>query len=432
MSTKVLGMSPKVATINYILVIIFSQVKPAPTIYSFTNKDYTEFGKSLNFLLDFLYFLINNVDMDYFISEEQRKLKETAARIAQEKIAPQRRELDKLDKFPHEILRELAENGMFKTFIPKDYGGSSSSTLDLCLAVEEIARVCAGVGTAYAATALAATPIIFFGNESQKSKYLSKIAEGTIASYGLTESQAGSDVAGIQTKAVKDRDSYIRNGGKQFITNGGEAEIYVVFASTNPKRGARGLSAFIVEKDTPGFSFGKLEDKLGIRSAYTRELIFEDCKVSSSNILSKEGFGFIVAMRTFDYTRPGVAALSVGVAQGALDEVMKYREIISFERTQFMIAELTAKVEAARAFVYAAARHIDSGAKNISRYSAMSKLFASDMAMEVTSKAVEIFGLSGCSEDYPVAKMFRDAKITQIYEGTNEIQTAVIGRELTR
>ncbi len=370
--------------------------------------------------------------MDYFISEEQCRLKEIVARIAQEKIVPQRRELDREEKFPHEILKELADNGMFKIFIPKEYGGASSSTLDLCIAVEEIARACAGVGTAYAANALASAPITLFGNESQKSKYLSKIAQGSLASYSLTESEAGSDVGGIQTKAVKDKDFYVLNGGKQFITNGGEAEIYVVFASTNPERGARGLSVFIAEKGTPGFSFGKLEDKLGIRSAYTRELIFEDCKVPAENILSREGFGFIVAMRTFDYTRPGVAALSVGVAQGALDEVIKHRESISFESSQFILAELATKVEAARALTYAVARYIDSGAENISRYSAMSKLFASDVAMEVTTKAVEIFELSGCTEDYPVAKMFRDAKITQIYEGTNEIQKLVIGRELAR
>ena len=370
--------------------------------------------------------------MNYFFSEEQNKLKETVSQIAQEKIASQRSKLDKLDEFPHEILKELAQAGLFKTLIPKEYGGTSATALDLCIVVEEISRVCAGVGTAYAATALASTPIILFGNEQLKSKYLPKIAQGALASYGLTEPQAGSDVAGIQTKAEKDGDFYVINGGKQFITNGGEAEIYVVFASTNPKRGARGLSTFIVEKDTPGFLFGKTEDKLGIRAACTRELIFENCKVPASNILLKEGFGFISAMRTFDYTRPGVAALSVGVAQGAIDEVMKHRKTISFERSQFMIAELVSKIEAARAFTYAVAKYIDSGAKNISKYSAMSKLFASDVAMEVATKVIEIFELSGCTEDYPVAKIFRDAKITQIYEGTNEIQKFVIAGELAR
>lgn len=370
--------------------------------------------------------------MNYFISTHQQKIRKIAERIAQEKVIPRRQELDREDKFPHEIMQELARADMFRIFIPKEYGGTATGILDLCLAVEEISRACAGVATAYAATALAATPIIFFGRETQKQEYLERIANGVIASYALTEPQAGSDVASIQTKAKKDGNSYILNGAKQFITNGGEADIYVVFASTNPERGARGLSAFIVEKETPGFIFGKLEDKLGIRSAYTRQLLFEDCRVPSTNLLAREGIGFIIAMRTFDFTRPGVGALSVGVAQGALDEVMKHRNLIDFEHSQFTIAELAAKVEAARALVYAVARYIDSGAKDISKYSSMSKLIGSDIAMEVTTKAVEILELAGCTEKYPVEKMMRDAKITQIYEGTNEIEKYVIARELAK
>ncbi|MBI4723207.1 MAG: acyl-CoA dehydrogenase family protein [Candidatus Stahlbacteria bacterium] len=368
--------------------------------------------------------------MDYFISAEQRRLKEIAKRIVTEKVIPQRSIMDKEDKFPQEIMQELAHTGLFKIFIPPEYGGTATGIMDLCLVVEELARACAGVGTAYAATALASTPIILFGNQEQKSKYLSKVATGTLASFGLTESEAGSDASSVKTKAVKDGEFYILNGTKQWITNGGVADVFSIFVSTNPARGARGMSAIIVDKGMPGFSIGKIEDKLGIRASNTAELIFEDCSVPVSNLLGREGAGFLVAMRTFDYTRPGVGALSVGVAQGAIDELMRYKKVIDFGRSQFMIAELVSKVEAARAFVYAMARYADSGARDISKWSAMAKLFASDVAMEVTTKAVEIFNLAGCTEKYPIEKMFRDAKITQIYEGTNEIQKFVIANSI--
>ncbi|MCK4353416.1 acyl-CoA dehydrogenase family protein [candidate division WOR-3 bacterium] len=378
--------------------------------------------------------------MDYFISDEQRMIKDLASKIAKEKILPQRKELDEKEGFSHSIIQELAKSNMFKIFIPKQYDGLGMGTLGFCLVIEELSKVCAGVATTYAATALAVAPIILFGNEQQKSKYLKRVAHGTLTAFGLTEPEAGSDVGAVQTKAVKDGDFYTLNGTKQWITNGGEAEIYVIIASTNPERGARGLSAFIIEKGTPGFSFGKLEDKLGIRASCTRELIFEDCKIPASNLLSKEGLGFIIALRTFDQTRPGVGALSVGVAQGALDEAINYakthkqfgKPIISLEWVQSMIAELATKVEAARALVYSVARHIDSGAKPISNYSAMSKLFASDVAVEVTNKVLQIFGEFGGTKDYPVEKMFRDAKITQIYEGTNEIQKLVIASSLAK
>ncbi|MDI6839520.1 MAG: acyl-CoA dehydrogenase family protein [bacterium] len=378
--------------------------------------------------------------MDYFISAEQRELKELAAKIAKEKILPKRKELDDNGEFPRSIMEELAKSDMFKIFIPKEYNGFGMGTFELCLVVEELSKVCASVATSYAATALASTPIILFGNEEQKSKYLPRIAQGTLASFGLTESGAGSDAGAVQTRAVKEHDVYSINGTKQWITNGGEAELYVIFASTNPERGARGLSAFIVEKGTQGFSFGKLEDKLGIKASCTRELIFEDCKISSSNLLGKEGLGFIVAMRTFDRTRPGVGALSVGIAQGAIDEVTNYvktakqfnKPIIAFKEIQFILAELSTKVEAARSLVYSVARYIDSGAKDISKWAAMSKLFASDVAVEVTTNVLQIFGNYGCTKRYPIEKIFRDAKITQIYEGTNEIQKLVIASALAK
>jgi len=374
--------------------------------------------------------------MDYFLTDEQKMIVKVAREIARDKILPVRQELDEKEEFPWDALKALANAGMFAAFIPEEYGGAGMGNLELCLITEELAKVCAGVATSYAASALGAEPIMLFGNEEQKRRYLPPIASGEkLAAFALTEPEAGSDVGGVKTRAVRDGDYYILNGTKQWITNGGEAEIYSVITSTDPTRGARGLSAFIVEKETPGFSFGKKENKLGIRATATRELIFEDAKVPAANLIGKEGLGFLVAMRTFDRTRPGVGALALGIAQGALDEATKYaktrvqfgKPISAFEGIQFMLAEMATKVEAARALVYSVARYVDSGAKGISKYSAMAKLFASDVAMEVTIKAVQIFGGYGYMKDYPVEKMMRDAKITQIYEGTNEIQKLIIG-----
>jgi len=288
---------------------------------------------------------------------------------------------------------------------------------------------------------LGAEPIIMYGTEEQKKKYLPKVASGEyLAAFALTEPEAGSDAGNVKTKAVKDGDYYILNGNKVFITNGGEADIYVVIASTNLNRGERGLSAFIVEKGTPGFSFGKKEKKMGIRSSPTRELVFEDCKVPKENLLGKEGYGFIITMRTFDKTRVGVAAQALGIAQGAFEESLNYaktrvqfgKKIVEFQGIQFMFADMATQIEAARALVYKAARYIDTGAKNIGKFSAMAKLYASDVAMKVTTDAVQIFGGYGYMKDYPVEKMMRDAKITQIYEGTNQIQRLVIASHLIK
>jgi alkylation response protein AidB-like acyl-CoA dehydrogenase len=379
--------------------------------------------------------------MDYFLTDEQKMIVKVAGDIARDKILPVRQELDEKEEFPWDALKALAKAGMFAAFIPEEYGGAGMGNLELCLITEELAKVCGGVATSYAASALGAEPIMLFGSEEQKRKYLPPIASGEkLAAFALTEPEAGSDVGGVKTRAVRDGAYYILNGTKQWITNGGEAEIYSVITSTDPARGPRGLSAFIVEKETPGFSFGKKENKLGIRATATRELIFEDAKVPAANLIGKEGFGFLVAMRTFDHTRPGVGALALGIAQGALDEAAKYaktrvqfdKRISSFQGIQFMLAEMATKVEAARALVYSVARYVDSGAKGISKYSAMAKLFASDVAMEVTTKAVQIFGGYGYMKDYPVEKMMRDAKITQIYEGTNEIQKLVIGTTIAK
>lgn len=379
--------------------------------------------------------------MDYFLSEEELMVRDTARELSQKLVLPVRSELDERNEFPYEIIKEFAKADLFRIFIPVEYEGIGLNTLALCLAVEEISKVCAGVATTYAAVVLGATPIISFCNDEQKKKYLPPVASGEkLCAFALTEADAGSDVGNVRTRAVRDGDYYIINGSKQWITNGGEADIYVVIVATQPGKGARGLSAIIVEKDTPGFSFGKKENKLGIRASVTRELIFQDVRVPKENLISREGAGFLIAMRTFDRTRPGVAAQAVGIAQGALDEAIKYarvrrqfdKTIINFQGIGFMLAEAATKVEAARALVYQTARYIDSGAKDITRYSSMAKLFASDVAMEVTTKAVQVLGGYGYMKEYPVEKYMRDAKITQIYEGTNEIQKLVIANALQK
>jgi butyryl-CoA dehydrogenase len=313
--------------------------------------------------------------------------------------------------------------------------------MDLVIAVEELSKICSGIALSVAATALGTFPIILYGTDEQKQKYLPRIASGqSLASFGLTEANAGSDAGAIATTAKRDGDDYILNGTKQWITNGGEAGIYTVIAKTDPARGARGASAFIVEKNMPGFTFGKKENKMGIRASATRELVFQDCRVPKENLLAREGMGFIVTMKTLDMSRPGVAAQALGIAAGALEEAIKYsrerrqfgQPICSFQGVQFMLADMATQVEAARAIVYQAARYIDSGAKDISKISAMCKLFASDTAMRVTTDAVQVFGGYGYMKEYPVEKMMRDAKITQIYEGTNQIQREVIALNLIK
>lgn len=379
--------------------------------------------------------------MDYFFTEEQKMIQEMARQIAEERVVPVRAELDEKEEFPHEIMKVLAQSDMFGIFIPEEYGGLGMGSLELCIAVEELSRACLGVSTSYAANALGTYPILLFGTEEQKNKYLPDIAAGKrLVAFALTEANAGSDAAGIQTTAKKDGDYYILNGTKQWITNGGEAEIYTVIAMTDASRGARGASAFIVEKGAEGFSFGKKEKKMGIRASVTRELIFDNCRIPKENILGREGMGFIVAMKTLDQSRVGVGAQGVGVAQGALDEAIRFahqriqfgKPVISFQAVQHMLADMATLTEAARALVYSVARYVDSGAKDISKPSAMAKVFATDVAMKVTTDAVQVMGGSGYMREYPVEKMMRDAKILQIYEGTNQIQRNVIGQELVK
>jgi butyryl-CoA dehydrogenase len=378
--------------------------------------------------------------MDFDFTEEQLYIKELARKIAEKEIVPVRAELDEKEEFPYDIVKSMVQADLFRVFIPEEYEGLGMGNLELCIVIEELSRACAGVSLALAGTALGTEPILLAGNDEQKAKYLPMIAEGTLTAYCITEAGAGSDNAAIKTTAKLEGDNYILKGTKQWITNAGEADIYTVIASTDLKRGARGLSAFIVESDYDGFSTGKKEDKMGIRASATREVVLDNCVVPKENLLGKEGRGFKIAMDTFDQTRPGVAAQAVGIADGALTEAIKYAKervqfgqaISSFQGIQFLMAELGTKLEAARALVYRTAKLIDSCAKNVSKYSAMAKLFASDTAMEVTTEALQILGGYGYMKEYPLEKMMRDAKITQIYEGTNQIQKLVIARELIK
>lgn len=379
--------------------------------------------------------------MDYFLNEEQTMIRDLARQIAEEKIIPVRAELDEKEEFPWEIMKSLAQSDFFGIFIPEEYGGLGRGGFELAVAVEELSRACLAVATTYAANALGTYPILLFGSEAQKKKYLPDIAAGKrLVAFALTEAGAGSDAAGVQTAAQLDGSEYILNGTKQWITNGGEAEIYTVIAITDKAKGARGASAFIVEKGTPGFSFGKKENKMGIRASSTRELIFENCRIPKENIIAKAGTGFIIAMKTLDNTRTGVGAQGVGVAQGAFEAAADYareriqfgQPVISFQAVQHMLADMATQIEAARALVYSVARYIDSGAKAVSKDSAMAKVFATDVAMKVTVDAVQIMGGSGYMREYPVEKMMRDAKILQIYEGTNQIQRNIIGQALIK
>jgi len=379
--------------------------------------------------------------LEYFLTEQQKEIKALARTIAEERILPVRAKLDEKEEFPWAIIKDLADTDMFGVFIPEEYGGIGGGCFELCLVVEELSRLCSGVAISYAASALGSFPLLEYGTEEQKQKYLPDIASGKrLAAFGLTEETAGSDASDIRTTARREGGGYVLNGTKQFITNGGEAEIYTVIALTAKERGARGASAFLVEKDTPGFSFGRKEKKMGIRASSTRELVFQDCLVPEENMIGREGMGFIITMRLLDRSRPGIGAQAVGLAQGALEAAVDHARqriqfghpIISIQAVQHMLADMAIQVEAARLLVYAAARTIDSGAKNFTEEAAMAKVFASDTAMRVTIDAVQIFGGVGYMRDYPIEKMMRDAKITQIYEGTNQVLRNAIAFELRK
>ncbi len=379
--------------------------------------------------------------MDYFLTEEQQMIVDVARQIADEKIIPKRAELDEKDEFPVDILKEIAQADLFGLFIPEEYGGYGGGCFDVVLALEQFGRGCVGIATSFAASALGVYPVLLAGSEEMKQKYLPEVAKGSLRSaFALTEANAGSDASGIQTTAVLDGDHWVLNGTKQWITNGGEAQLYSVVALTDRSKGPRGASMFVVEDSDPGFSYGVKERKMGIRASSTRELIFKDCRIPKDRLIGKPGMGFITVMKTLDLSRPGIAILGVGLGQAALDEAAAYakqrvqfgKPIISFQAVQHMLADIAIRVEAARALVYSTARHIDAHSKKISKVSSMCKVFATDMAMQVTTDAVQIMGGYGYMREYPVEKMMRDAKILQIYEGTNQIQRNVIGQELNK
>ncbi len=381
------------------------------------------------------------MSIDYLLTEEQRMIQDLCRQIAEEKIKPVAAKYDESGDFAWDIVKVLADADIFSVPYPVEYGGMGGGVLELALVTEALSWGCGGIALAFGGTSLGAFPILLFGNDEQKQKYIPPIARGEkLAAFAITEADAGSDAARIRTTAVKDGDHYVLNGTKQWITNGGEAEVYTVIVLTDKDKGARGASAFIVDKGTPGVSFGKKENKLGIRASATREVIFDDARVPAENLLSREGMGFIVAMRTFDHARPGVAAQAVGIAQRALDEATHYARmrkqfghpIASFQGVQFMLADMAIAVEGARALVYSAARMIDSGAKNVAKASAICKTFASDACVKVCIDAVQIFGGYGYMKEYPVEKLLRDSKITQIYEGSNEIQRNVIAANLLK
>lgn len=379
--------------------------------------------------------------MDYFLTEEQQMIVDIARQITEERIIPVRAELDEKHEFPRAILNDMAKADMFGIPIPEEYGGFGGGTLDIVLALEQLGRGCIGVGTAFAASSLGIYPILISGSKEMKEKYLPAVASGEkFAAFGLTEANAGSDASGIQTTAVLDGDEWVINGTKQWITNGGEAQIYTVVAITDRSKGPRGASMFVVEEGDPGFSCGPKEKKMGIRASSTTELIFKDCRIPRDRIIGREGTGFITVMKTLDSSRPGIAALGVGLAQGALDMAATYakqrvqfgKPIMAFQAIQHMLADMAITIEASRALVYQAARHIDAHPKDMSKVSSMCKVFATDTAMKVTTDAVQVMAGYGYMCEYPAEKMMRDAKILQIYEGTNQIQRNVIGQELNK
>ena len=379
--------------------------------------------------------------MEYFLTDEQKELRELARKFAVEKMAPVAEKYDKGEEFPWEIIKGLAQMDFFRIWIPEEYEGLGGGVLDLVLVTEELSRACGGMALALAGTALGTFPILIGANEDQKAKFLPQLASGdALAAFCLTEPEAGSDAGAIKTTAKLEGDHYILNGTKHFITNGGVAKFYTVLALTNPALGPRGVSAFIVEDGTDGLTFGKKEDKMGIRASTTCEVVFQDCKVPKENLLDREGRGFSIAMQTLDKSRPGVAAQALGIAQGAFDHAVKYarerrqfgQSIASFQAIQFMLADMATQIEATRALIYATARMIDAGVKDVGKESAMTKVMAGDMAMKVTTDAVQIFGGYGYMKDYPVEKYMRDAKITQIYEGTSQIQRNVIARHVIK
>lgn len=379
--------------------------------------------------------------MDFMLDKEHRLLATMFREFADSEVKPLAKEVDEEERFPEETVRKLARYGFMGIPFPKEWEGSGGDNLAYAMAVETISSVCGTTGVVLSAhSSLCAAPIYEFGNEDQKRRYLPDLASGRkLGAFGLTEPNAGTDAGGQQTSAELKGDRYLVSGSKIFITNAGPAEVYIVFAMTDRSKGTRGISAFILEKGMPGFSIGKKEAKMGIRGSATCELIFENVEVPAANLLGKEGGGFGVAMKTLDGGRIGIAAQALGLAQGALSETVAYvkerkqfgKPIASFQNTQFQLADMQAKVEAARLLVYRAACLKDAK-QPYSVEAATAKLFASEVAMELTTKAVQLHGGYGYTREYPVERMMRDAKITEIYEGTSEVQRMVIAAALLK
>lgn len=377
--------------------------------------------------------------MDFTLSKEHEMARTLFRDFAQNEVKPLAQEVDEKEEFPKETTAKMKKLGFLGIPIPKEYGGQGCDTLTYAMCVEELSKVCGTTGVIVSAhTSLCAEPIRKFGTEEQKEKFLIPLANGTkLGAFGLTEPGAGTDASGQQTKAVLDGDEYVINGSKVFITNGKEADTYVIFAMTDKSKGTKGITAFIIEKGTPGFTFGTKEKKMGIRGSSTYELIFTDCRIPKENMLGQEGKGFGVAMTTLDGGRIGIAAQALGLAAGALETTIAYvkerkqfgRAIGKFQNTQFQIADMATKVEAARLLVYKAAMAKDTQ-KRFSVEAAMAKLYAAEVAMEVTTMAVQLHGGYGYTREYDVERMMRDAKITEIYEGTSEVQRMVIGGSL--
>ncbi|MGE5632850.1 MAG: acyl-CoA dehydrogenase [Caulobacteraceae bacterium] len=379
--------------------------------------------------------------MNFSLTKEQEMVRKLLREFSENEIKPFAAEIDETERFPRESVEKMARYDIMGIPFPKKYGGAGGDNISYAIAVEELSKVCATTGVILSAhTSLGAHPIYQFGTEEQKMKYLVPLAKGEkLGAFGLTEPNAGSDAGSQQTTAVKDGNNYILNGSKVFITNGGEADTYIIFAMTDKAKGTRGISAFIVERGFKGFSIGKKEDKLGIRGSSTTELIFENCIVPKENLLGEEGKGFGIAMQTLDGGRIGIAAQALGIAEGAFEECVKYmkerkqfgKPLSAFQGLQWMVADMAVRIEAAKHLVYNAAYKKDSKLP-YSVEAAMAKLYAAETAMEVTTKVVQIFGGYGYTRDYPVERMMRDAKITEIYEGTSQVQKMVIAANVLK
>ncbi|MEU5845597.1 acyl-CoA dehydrogenase [Saccharopolyspora shandongensis] len=377
----------------------------------------------------------------YQLAEEHEALREAVRALAEKEIAPHAAEVDEQERYPHEARDALTKAGFAAVHVPEAYDGQGADSVATCIVIEEVARVCASSSLIPAVNKLGTMPILLSGSEELKQKVMPSIANGeATASYALSEREAGSDAAAMKTRARLDGDHWVLNGSKCWITNGGESKWYTVMAVTDPDKGANGISAFVVHADDPGFVVGPKEKKLGIKGSPTVELYFEDCTIPADRIIGEPGTGFKTALRTLDHTRPTIGAQAVGIAQGALDQALAYvkerkqfgKAISDFQGVQFMLADMAMKVEAARHMVYVAAARAERGEANLGFISAAAKCFASDVAMEVTTDAVQLFGGAGYTRDFPVERMMRDAKITQIYEGTNQIQRMVMARSLLK